>query len=58
MLSILPAQDLLGLGNEARMNRPGTSDGNWRWQLEEGELTDALAERLREATARNGRLAP
>jgi 4-alpha-glucanotransferase len=54
-LSILPAQDVLGLGSEARMNRPGISQGNWRWRLEHGDLTTALAERLREATARNGR---
>jgi 4-alpha-glucanotransferase len=55
VLSILPAQDVLGLGSEARMNRPGISQGNWRWRLEQGDLTTALAERLREATARNGR---
>jgi len=55
VLSILPAQDVLGLGSEARMNRPGISQGNWRWRLEHGDLTTALAERLREATARNGR---
>ena len=55
MLSIVPAQDVLGLGSEARMNRPGISSGNWRWRLEEGELTDALAARLRAATARSGR---
>ena len=54
-LSIVPAQDVLGLGSEARMNRPGVTDGNWRWRLEEGALTDALAARLREATARSGR---
>ena len=56
VLSIVPAQDLLGLGSEARMNRPGVSDGNWRWRLEQGALTDALAARLRDATARGGRL--
>ncbi|MDP9258526.1 MAG: 4-alpha-glucanotransferase [Actinomycetota bacterium] len=56
VLSIVPAQDVLGLGSEARMNRPGVSDGNWRWRLEQGALTDALAARLREATARGGRL--
>jgi len=34
-LVIIPAQDLLGLGSEARMNRPGTVNGhNWRWKLE------------------------
>ena len=43
---VAPVQDLLGLGSEARMNRPGTSAGNWRWRLREGQLTSALAERL------------
>ena len=34
-LVIIPAQDLLGLGSEARMNRPGTTDPrNWKWKLE------------------------
>jgi 4-alpha-glucanotransferase len=56
VLSIIPAQDVLGLGSEARMNRPGISKGNWRWRLEAGELTDALALRLRDATARSERL--
>ena len=56
VLSIVPAQDVLGLGSEARMNRPGLSKGNWRWRLEPGQLTPALAARLREATARGGRL--
>jgi 4-alpha-glucanotransferase len=46
-LSIVPAQDVLGLGSEARMNRPGRSQGNWRWRLESGALTPALARRLR-----------
>jgi 4-alpha-glucanotransferase len=43
----VPAQDVLGLGSEARMNRPGVPEGNWRWQLERGALTAALAQRLR-----------
>ncbi|HVM58658.1 MAG TPA: 4-alpha-glucanotransferase [Gaiellaceae bacterium] len=55
-LAIVPAQDLLGLGNEARMNRPGDPFGNWTWRLERGQLTPALAARLREATARHRRL--
>jgi 4-alpha-glucanotransferase len=46
-LAIVPAQDVLGLGSEARMNRPGRSEGNWRWRLEPGALTPALARRLR-----------
>jgi 4-alpha-glucanotransferase len=55
-LAIVQAQDILGLGSEARMNRPGTSSGNWRWQLRPGQLTRPHAERLREATAAAGRL--
>jgi 4-alpha-glucanotransferase len=54
-LAIVPAQDVLGLGDEAQMNRPGTSDGNWSWQLEPGQLTPQLAQRLRAATARSRR---
>jgi 4-alpha-glucanotransferase len=56
VLSIVPAQDVLGFGSEARMNLPGISKGNWRWRLDEGALTEQLALRLREATARGGRL--
>jgi 4-alpha-glucanotransferase len=54
-LAIVPAQDVLGLGDEARMNTPGRADGNWRWQLEPGALTADLAARLREATRSAGR---
>jgi 4-alpha-glucanotransferase len=46
-LAIVQAQDVLGLGSEARMNTPGTSTGNWQWQLEPGQLTPAPARRLR-----------
>jgi 4-alpha-glucanotransferase len=49
-LAILPAQDLLGLGNEARLNTPGRADGNWLWRLRRGQLTSSLAARLRAAT--------
>ena len=44
--AIIPAQDLLGLGSVARMNRPGTMDGNWRWRLLPGQLTHDVAQRL------------
>jgi 4-alpha-glucanotransferase len=37
--AIVPAQDLLGLGSEARMNRPGTVTDNWRWRLVPGQLS-------------------
>jgi 4-alpha-glucanotransferase len=55
-LTILPVQDVLGLGGEARMNRPGIAEGNWRWQLVAGQLTPALAARLRAVSERSGRL--
>jgi 4-alpha-glucanotransferase len=47
-LCIIPCQDLLGLGDEARFNRPGKAAGNWRWRLEPGQLTPELAGRLRD----------
>jgi len=55
-LSMIPAQDVLGLGNEARMNRPGEAHGNWAWRLGPGELTRDLAAGLRVATEASGRL--
>lgn len=57
-LALLPAQDLLGLGSEARLNRPGSRDGNWSWRLGRGQLTPGLAGWLREETAASGRLPP
>ncbi len=54
-LSIIPAQDVLDLGSNARMNRPGTQTGNWSWRLRRGALTGELAARLRESTLRNAR---
>jgi 4-alpha-glucanotransferase len=56
-LAIVPVQDVLGLGNEARMNRPGTTEGNWSWRLEPGELTRSDATRLRAAAVASGRAA-
>jgi 4-alpha-glucanotransferase len=57
VLAIVPAQDVLGLGSEARMNRPGVADGNWGWRLERGALTSALAKRLSRLCERHGRVA-
>lgn len=54
-LSIVQAQDILGLGSEARMNVPGREGGNWSWRLEPGQLDAALARRLRRATEAAGR---
>lgn len=47
-LAVLPAQDLLHLGSEARLNRPGTPVGNWSWCLPPESLTAAHAARYRE----------
>ena len=56
-LAIVPIQDVLGLGSEARMNLPGTQEGNWTWRLERGQLTDELAARLRRSIEAAGRAA-
>ncbi|MFZ1049118.1 MAG: 4-alpha-glucanotransferase [Candidatus Sulfotelmatobacter sp.] len=46
--AIAPMQDILGLGNEARMNLPGTSCGNWERRMKPGAAAAAIATRLRE----------
>jgi 4-alpha-glucanotransferase len=56
-VAMLQAQDVLGLGGEARMNDPTRSSGQWRWRLTPGALTAPVARRLREATEEAGRLA-
>jgi len=49
-LAMMPMQDLLGLGSEARLNSPGIAAGNWGWRLRAGRFDDALAARLRRLT--------
>jgi 4-alpha-glucanotransferase len=49
-MAIIPLQDVLGLGSEARMNLPGTSSGNWRWRVAADQLTPEIGARLRELT--------
>ena len=55
LLAIIPAQDLLGLGSEARLNTPGTASGNWLWQLPAGALTPELARTYAHLNATFGR---
>jgi 4-alpha-glucanotransferase len=55
-LAMLQAQDVLGLGSEARMNIPGRATGSWRWQMAPAALTTEHAKRLRAATEESGRL--
>jgi 4-alpha-glucanotransferase len=47
---LVPLQDVLGLGTEARMNQPATLSGNWRWRYRAGALQAEIAQRLRELT--------
>jgi 4-alpha-glucanotransferase len=45
-VGIIPLQDLLGMGSEARMNLPGSVKGNWKWRYRQGVMTENLRERL------------
>jgi 4-alpha-glucanotransferase len=54
-LAIAPLQDVLNLGAEARMNVPGSSEGNWRWRATEGMLRPSAFEQLRELTIASNR---
>lgn len=54
-LAVLQLQDVLGLGGEARMNVPGTVDGNWGWKADVSMLTPELAKHIREQAHLYGR---
>lgn len=54
-IAIVPMQDILGGGEEMRMNRPGTGKGNWTWRLMEDHLTPLLSRRLLNMTTLYGR---
>ena len=54
-VAIVPLQDVLGLGTEARMNLPGRPGGNWRWRFGADALTPEITERLRRLTDIYGR---
>ena len=55
--AIIPVQDYLNLGNEARINHPSTLGGlNWRWRLQPGQLTAELAKQMHRMAADYGRL--
>ena len=47
-MAIIPLQDVLGLGSEARMNLPARPSGNWQWRFAAGQLTPEIGKRLRE----------
>ena len=52
----MQAQDLLGLGHEARMNTPSTLGGNWCWRALPGVFDEALAAKVRRQMELYGRL--
>jgi 4-alpha-glucanotransferase len=53
--ALAPAQDLLSLGGEARMNYPGRAEGNWTWRMGQGVVNAELAGRLRALNEEHGR---
>jgi 4-alpha-glucanotransferase len=53
--SVIPVQDLLGLGSAARMNTPGKAENNWRWRMTAGQLEALPVTRLLEMTTTFGR---
>lgn len=58
-LAIVPMQDFLKLGSEARMNIPGVANGNWRWKLQWEQLsTNALATHINDQIIRSNRKIP
>jgi 4-alpha-glucanotransferase len=53
--ALVPLQDVLGLGSEARMNTPATMSGNWSWRFRAGDLNEELSARLRRLAELYGR---
>jgi 4-alpha-glucanotransferase len=56
--AIVPLQDVLGLGSEARMNLPGRGHGNWGWRFRSESLTDVIRDRLKRLAELYGRTTP
>lgn len=55
-LAVIPMQDYLGLGSEARINTPSTLGGNWQWRMKRDSFTKELAKEMRYMTELYGRL--
>jgi 4-alpha-glucanotransferase len=54
-MAIAPLQDILGRSNDARMNFPSSTSGNWQWRFKDGDLTKEVVQRLKELTEVYGR---
>ncbi|MBD3295962.1 MAG: 4-alpha-glucanotransferase [Candidatus Omnitrophica bacterium] len=55
-IAMIPMQDVLGLGSEARMNLPASSVDNWGWRFRDEQLTPEVSGRLRDIVRTYGRL--
>jgi 4-alpha-glucanotransferase len=54
--ALFPLQDILGLGGDAKMNKPSTAEGNWAWRYRSEMLTEEVSDRLKSLTEIYGRL--
>jgi len=54
-ISIIPMQDILGFGEDCRMNKPSTTEGNWHWRCAARFMNKQVCERLRDETNFYGR---
>ena len=54
-LVIVPIQDILSLGDKARMNTPASTLGNWRWRLQQKMLNSKITHKLKLMTLNSGR---
>jgi 4-alpha-glucanotransferase len=54
-MAVVPLQDVLNLGTQARMNLPGRASGNWGWRFEWSQVNDGMRERLKEMSMLYGR---
>jgi 4-alpha-glucanotransferase len=57
-LAVIPLQDIFGLGEDSRMNLPGTMEQNWGWRYSAEMLHDGLAHQLADLTVTFGRISP
>ena len=53
---VIPVQDYLGLGNEARINEPSTLGDNWKWRMKKGQLNETIIQKIYKMTKLYGRL--
>lgn len=53
--AITPMQDILGIGTEARMNLPGSTDDNWKWRMNKNAISEEITKRLKKLTEIYGR---